>query len=193
MKNLSILLGATAMALVTLAACGTSGQEDIAPTVSAVKGRTGKSAPDFEIIAYQGDDVLGGKQVRLSELLAQGKPVVLNFWAGLCPPCRFEMPEFQRVYDRYKSRIILVGVDVGTLTSLGTPEQGQALIAELGVTYPTATTLDPEVMSAYQVLGMPSTYFITPAGEIIDTWTGLLNEEKLGELVEKLLEVSSRR
>ena len=193
MKNLSILLGATAMALVTLVACGTSGQEEIAPTVSAVTGRTGKSAPDFEMIAYQGDDVLGGKQVRLSELLAQGKPVVLNFWAGLCPPCRFEMPEFQRVYDRYKSRIILVGVDVGTLTSLGTPEQGQALIAELGVTYPTATTLDPEVMSAYQVLGMPSTYFITPAGEIIDTWTGLLNEEKLGELVEKLLEVSSRR
>ena len=193
MKNLSILLGATAMVLVTLTACGTSGQEDIAPTVSTVEGKTGKSAPDFEIIAYQGDDVLGGKQVRLSELLAQGKPVVLNFWAGLCPPCRFEMPEFQRVYDRYKSRIILVGVDVGTLTSLGTPEQGQALIAELEVTYPTATTLDPEVMSAYQVLGMPSTYFITPAGEIIDTWTGLLNEEKLGELVEKLLEVSSRR
>jgi len=193
MKNLSILLGATAMVLVTLTACGTSGQEDIAPTVSTVEGKTGKSAPDFEIIAYQGDDVLGGKQVRLSKLLAQGKPVVLNFWAGLCPPCRFEMPEFQRVYDRYKSRIILVGVDVGTFTSLGTPEQGQALIAELGVTYPTATTLDSEVMSAYQVLGMPSTYFITPAGEIIDTWTGLLNEEKLGELVEKLLEVSSRR
>ena len=193
MKNLSILLAATAIALVTLATCGTSSQEDIAPTLSAVKGRTDKTAPDFEIIAYQGDDVLGGKQVRLSELLAQGKPVMLNFWAGLCPPCRFEMPEFQRVYDRYKGRIILVGMDVGTFTSLGTQEEGQALIAELGVTYPTATTLDPEVMSAYQVLGMPSTYFITPAGEIIDTWTGLLNEEKLGELVEKLLEASSQR
>ncbi|MDA2928132.1 TlpA family protein disulfide reductase [Acidobacteria bacterium AH-259-G07] len=193
MKNMSILLGTTVMALVTLATCSASGQQAIASTSSAVKAGPGRTAPDFEIIVYQGDDVLGGKRLRLSELLAQGKPVVLNFWAGLCPPCRVEMPEFQRVYDRYKGRIILVGVDVGPFTFLGTKEQGQALIAELGVTYPAATTLDPEVMRSYQVLGMPSTYFITPAGEIVDTWTGLLNEEKLGELVEELLEVSSRR
>ena len=47
----------------------------------------------FEITVYQGADVLGGQSVRFSEVFAQGKPVVLNTWAGPCPICRNEMPE----------------------------------------------------------------------------------------------------
>ena len=72
---------------------------------------------DFQIVAYQGGEELGGDSIALSAVLAQGKPVVLNFWAGLCPPCRAEMPEFQEVYDEFRDRIIMVGIDLGPFTA----------------------------------------------------------------------------
>lgn len=148
-------------------------------------------AADFEITVYQGSDRLGGETVQFSELLAQGVPVVLNFWAGLCPPCRVEMPDLQQVYEDFDSQFLLIGVDVGPFTALGTREDGQALLADLGVSYPAGTTFEAQVLTDYNVLGMPSTAFVTPDGEIVRTWTGLLNRAKLTELVEELLAASN--
>jgi thiol-disulfide isomerase/thioredoxin len=145
---------------------------------------------DFEISTYQGEDVLGGQETSLSDVLAQGKPVVLNFWAGLCPPCRLEMPDLQAVNDEFGDQIVLLGLDVGPFTSLGSSDEGKALIQELGVTYPAGTTSDAQVVREYQITGMPSTFFIAPNGEVVRKWTGLLTEAKLTELVEELLEAS---
>ena len=145
---------------------------------------------DFEIVAYQSTADLGGERVQFSEVLALGKPVVLNFWAGLCPPCRAEMPEFQEVYDQFSDRMLLLGIDLGPFTGLGTSGQGQALLEELGITYPAGTTEDASVVSRFQVLGMPTTLFVTPDGGITHKWTGILTREKLTELTEELLAVS---
>ena len=142
---------------------------------------------DFEIVAYQSDAELGGERVQFSDVLARGKPVVLNFWAGLCPPCRAEMPEFQEVYDQFSDRILLLGIDLGPFTGLGTSDQGRALLEDLGITYPAGTTEDASVVSRFQVLGMPTTLFITADGGITHKWTGILNREKLTELIEELL------
>ncbi len=147
-------------------------------------------AADFELTVYQGADVLGGQQVNFSEVLNQGKPVVLNLWAGLCPACRLEMPDFEEANEEFGDDVLLIGLDVGPFTNLGTNEEGQNLLQDLGITYPTGTTSDASVIQAYQLLGMPATYFITPDGEIIRTWTGLLTKDKLTELVEELVEVS---
>lgn len=152
---------------------------------------SGAPAPDFELAVYQGQETLGGEEVRLSELLSRGQPVVLNFWAGLCPPCRVEMPDLQSAYDQHQDQILLVGLDVGPFTNLGTREEGQALLRDLGVDYPAGTTFDDGIVERYSVLGMPSTYFITPEGQIVETWAGLLTEEKLNELIEELLAASS--
>lgn len=149
-------------------------------------------AGDFEIIAYQSGAELGGERVQFSAVLAQGKPVVLNFWAGLCPPCRAEMPEFQEVYDEYADRILLLGIDLGPFTGLGTTAQGRALLEELGVTYPAGTTEDAAVLTRFQVLGMPTTMFITPDGGITHKWTGILTRDKLVELTRELLAVAER-
>ena len=59
--------------------------------------------------------------------------------------------------------------------------------------YPNGTPLDRDVMPSYQVIGMPSTHFITPSGEFFESWTRLLTKETMNELVEKLLEASSQR
>jgi thiol-disulfide isomerase/thioredoxin len=145
---------------------------------------------DFEISAYQGEGVLGGQDVNLSDVLARGKPVVLNFWAGLCPPCRLEMPDLQAVYDEFGDQIVLLGLDVGPFTSLGSREEGQALLRELGITYPSGTTFDAQVVREYQITGMPSTFFVAPNGEVVRKWTAILTEAKLSELVRELIEAS---
>ena len=145
---------------------------------------------DFEIVAYQTGAALTAERMQFSAVLDQGKPVVLNFWAGLCPPCRAEMPEFQEVYDEYQDRIVMLGIDLGPFTGLGSSAQGQALLIELGVSYPAGTTEDADVVARFQVLGMPTTLFVTPDGGVAAKWTGILTKEKLIEHVEELLAVA---
>ena len=182
-------LAVLALAMLLPAACnrgGSGGETEGAAGPAADLPQVG----DFEIVAYQSAAELGGERVQFSDVLARGKPVVLNFWAGLCPPCRAEMPEFQEVYDQFSGRILLLGIDLGPFTGLGTSDQGQALLEELGVTYPAGTTEDASVVSRFQVLGMPTTMFVTPAGRITHKWTGILTREKLTELTEELLAAS---
>lgn len=69
-------------------------------------------APDFQVSVYQGQDVLGGREMKFSELLGK-QPIVLNFWAGLCPPCRAEMPDLQAMYNDNREKVLLFGLDVG--------------------------------------------------------------------------------
>jgi thiol-disulfide isomerase/thioredoxin len=87
---------------------------------------------DFAVVAYQGESAFGGEQGRFSQVFAQNKPVVLNFWAGQCPPCRAEMPEFQKVADEYKDSVLFVGVDVGQFTGLGTHDDARAFCKSSG-------------------------------------------------------------
>ncbi len=182
----------TCLALLTLAACsGSTLPESSNPPASGGQGN-GNLAFDFPITVYQGESVLGAETIQYSDLLAQGKPVVLNFWAGLCPPCRVEMPDLQEVYEAYQDQVLLLGLDVGTFTALGTQEDGQALLAEVGVTYPAGTTPEAMVMQEFRVVGMPSTYFISPDGEIVNTWAGLLTRDKMEELVAELLAASGQ-
>ena len=178
------LLGILVVGALILAACGGGDGVDDSNQPS------GDLAQDFSIIVYQGEDVLGASSLSLNQMLALGKPVVLNFWAGLCPPCRAEMPDLQRVHDRFSDRILLFGLDVGPFVLLGTQEDGRELLNELEITYPAGTTEDAKIVQAYEIRGMPSTFFIKPNGEIQKKWTGLLNESKLVELVEELIAAS---
>lgn len=186
----STLFAVAMVATIFLTACGTALQSGTEPKPVVRPKSDAPQAADFELTVYQGADVLGGQQVNFSEVLNQGKPVVLNLWAGLCPACRLEMPDFEEANKEFGDDVLLIGLDVGPFTNLGTNEEGQNLLQDLGITYPTGTTSDASVIQAYQLLGMPATYFITPDGEIIRTWTGLLTKDKLTELVEELVEVS---
>jgi thiol-disulfide isomerase/thioredoxin len=143
------------------------------------------------VIIYQGGEGLGGERVRLSHLFAQGKPVVLNMWAGLCPVCREEMPIIQRVYEEYGDRVLVFGLDVGVFAGLGSEEDARALLDELGITFPAGTTPDEVVMREYQVYGIPALYFFTPDGEVVKRHYGRLTAEELSRHVGALLDVSS--
>ena len=140
---------------------------------------------DFAFTLYQGQEPLGAETLNFSDL--QGKPVVLNFWAGLCPPCRAEMPEFQEFYDEYHDRVVLLGIDVGRFTSLGNRDDAQGLLMALGVTYPAGFTEDPAIMRNFRVLGMPTTVFVDSEGKIFRSWTGALNLKTLSEIADEML------
>jgi thiol-disulfide isomerase/thioredoxin len=189
LKRLYGMGGLVAAVMLALAACG-SALRPSGDQVSDSGAAESRVPADFRVVLYQGQEELDGSEVQLSELLTAGKPVVLNMWAGLCPPCRLEMPDFQEVHNEFGDSIVLLGLDVGPFTSLGTREDAEALIEELGVTYPFGTTDDAGVVREYGLIGMPTTYFFTPGGEVHRQWTGLLTGEKLAELVEELLEVS---
>ena len=93
----------------------------------------------------------------------------------------------QAVADHFGDKIVMLGLDIGPFTALGSREDGQVLLQELGVSYPAGTTFAAKIVRDYQVTGMPSTFFIRPDGEIVRNWTGILTEAKLSELVEELL------
>jgi thiol-disulfide isomerase/thioredoxin len=142
--------------------------------------------PGLLAVAYQGEDQLGGRQVDVAGLLGRGKPVILNFWAGLCPPCRAEMPSFQRVHDEYKDSLTVVGVDIGPFVGLGSNEDGRELLAELGITYPTAYALASPV-EEYRIRSMPTTLFVRADGTIAGRHAGFLTEERLQAWVQDLV------
>lgn len=154
---------------------------------AATGGSSGVGVKDFKIVAYQGDAILGGHESSFSRVFQQGKPVVLNFWAGLCPPCRAEMPGFQRVADQYQGKVIFVGVDVGPFIGLGSHQDAVNLYSELHIRYPLAYAVDASPLQLYNVVGMPTTVFLTPRGESVDNHTGILTEDGLRDVINNKL------
>jgi thiol-disulfide isomerase/thioredoxin len=193
-RTLIALLAVAGLGLV--AACGSTVVSESRPTGSDTQPNdaTGPDqtlnleVPDFTILAYQGAAEIGGQEVTLAEMLSTaGRPVVLNFWAGLCSPCRAEMPDIQEVFDERRQDVLIMGIDVGPFILLGSREEGKALLIEMGVTYPAGTTFDSAVVRDFQILGMPTTIFLKPNGEVQRRWTGLLTAGKMNELIDDLI------
>lgn len=123
--------------------------------------------------------------MRLSDL--PERPLVLNFWARLCTPCWAEMPELQNFYEEYEERVLLLGVDVGQFTSLGSPKDASKLLDAIGVTYPAGYTDDASVVRRYRIRAMPTTIFISADGRVLQTWTGSINRQQVEAIVNSIL------
>ena len=145
----------------------------------------GSMARDFEIKLFQGSDILGAEELRLSDVT--GRPLVLNFWARFCGPCWSEMPELQDFYEEYGDEVQLLGVDLGQFTGLGSPKDASKLLDALGVTYPAGYTDDDQVVRNYRVSAMPTTIFITAEGEVFRSWTGSIDREQLEAIARLML------
>jgi len=131
-------------------------------------------APDFDLPAVVGPDMT------LTEL--RGKPVVLNFWATWCPPCRAEMPYFEAVSRNYAGQVAVIGIDQGE-----TLEQVITFATSVGVTYPLLLDLDSRISRTYQVHALPTTFFIDRHGVVREVHTGIISQAVLEERIERLL------
>ncbi len=148
------------------------------------------SASDFEFSMYQGADVVGGNELKFSQLFPSEKPLVLNFWAGLCPPCRAEMPGFQSLYDQYQGDFILLGLDIGPFMGLGSNQDARNLLGDLGISYPTGYTHSRDSVVQYRVTSMPTTLFLTPDGKVFKRSEGFLDQRRMTGMIEDLLMAS---
>lgn len=167
-----------ALALVAVS-CGTASGDGVADEAS------------FDVVPYNHEDVFGGSDVQFSSVLGNGTPVVLNFWAALCPPCLAEMPWLQAASEQYEGEVLLVGVDVGPFTGLGNNEQGADLLDELGITYPAAYAVDDTPLREFEVIGMPSTVFFDGDGRIVESHSGILTESQIEDWFSRLADGAS--
>jgi peroxiredoxin len=127
-------------------------------TGRGVSTEIGRAAPDFLLKAPD------GSQVRLSDL--QGKPVLVNFWASWCTPCRQEMPEIVKAYDAHKDNgLVVVAVD---LQENG--DQINGFAREFGMEFPIVIDRNGGVADAWRiggpVEGIPSSYFLDDRGVV---------------------------
>jgi peroxiredoxin len=106
------------------------------------------AAPDFRLRAFD------GRSVALSDF--RGKPVVLNFWASWCTPCRQEMPNLERVWKEFREQgLVVLGIDV-----LDDEKDARAFLKALNITYPNVFDPDQTRMRLYRVGALPTTILI---------------------------------
>ena len=127
-------------------------------------------APDFKVYDYD------GKEVLLSTYF--GKPIVLNFWASWCPPCKAEMPTFNAVYQDVKDDVQFLMVDLVD-GQRETEAKGKAYIEEQGFTFPVLFDTDGAAGYMYQVSSIPTTFFIDKDGYVVDYHQGMMDAIQL--------------
>ncbi|MBI4285053.1 MAG: TlpA family protein disulfide reductase [Chloroflexi bacterium] len=137
--------------------------------------RVNRAATDFTLPLFTGGNLT------LSSL--RGKPVVVNFWASWCPPCREEAPILEAVWRRYKGKgVTFIGVDIQDREA-----DARAYIKEFNITYPNGPDSGGRITIDYGVSGIPVTFFINQEGVIVSRWVGAINERVLVSRIEDLL------
>jgi cytochrome c biogenesis protein CcmG, thiol:disulfide interchange protein DsbE len=177
----AVALGVLAVRTVMRTAADQVADQSVAPR-QRFGTDPGAQAPAFAAPPYRGREPVTLAQFR-------GHPVVLNFWASWCPPCREEMPALEAAYERYRVRgVVVIGIDGATDTWAAS----RAFLDARGVTYPVGRDEGGQVAQAYHVTGLPTTFFIRADGRVAGValtggFTGEDGRQELTSQIEALL------
>ena len=184
---LGVVVAAVAVLVVWLFAFGDDGEEALAPlaldqpellgTAGLETGviddhapKVGELAPDFALANARDPE----RVVRLSDF--RGTPVVLNWYASWCGPCRREIPDFQKAYEALDGEVVFLGVNLQE-----DADRAVGLLEVFVANYPALLDIDGEVAVHYRIPGMPTTFFIDADGVVRSMGAGLIVEEVLVE------------
>ena len=117
---------------------------------------------------------------------ARGKPLVVNFWASWCLPCREEMPVLEAGWREYRGDVLFISVN----TQERHAGDARALLNEFGLTYPNSRDQNSRINIAYGLFGLPKTFFIRADGTLQYRHSGAVTGEVMDEQVRALLEGS---
>ncbi len=135
-----------------------------------------RPAPDFILTTFK------GTTISLEDL--RGKPVVINFWASWCPPCRIEAPLIERTWRAYKNRdLIFLGVNIQDRK-----QDALNYIREFAITYPNGPDPTGEISIDYGVSGLPVTFFVSGDGEVVRRWVGAIEKSVLISSIEEIMQ-----
>lgn len=143
----------------------------------AALSSTVQAATDIEF------ETLDGKTVKLSDF--RGKWVVVNYWATWCPPCRVEMPELGFFYDAHKDKNAVV---LGVNYEDNSPSQVKTFLEQEDIKFPIVRQkgrIDGKTTPFGPLRGLPTTYMVTPKGEVVAARTGMVDQKMLEEFIRK--------
>lgn len=153
--------------LIGVAFYGVLNQQDT-PVEEAVKGN---EAIDFTL---KDPD---GKEISLSDY--KGKKVFLNFWATWCNPCKKEMPEMEKIHQTYPDTVVLA-------VNIDSEKDIKGFMKNLDLTFPTVLDIDGEVNKKYNVVSIPTSFFINEKGVIEKKVVGLLEYKQMEENIRNM-------
>jgi len=137
----------------------------------------GKLAPDFKLQS------LDGQTVSLGDF--RGKPVLLNFWASWCGPCRFEMPFIQEIYEDKEwseKGLVILTIDIGE-----NPSVVKEFVENFGLSFTVLLDTNQDVALEYNIRAIPTTFFIDKDGIIQDIKVGAFSSKT--EIEKRLVKI----
>ena len=135
-----------------------------------------QAAPGFSLPSLRGSE-------RISLADFRGQVVVLNFFASWCAPCALEAADIERAWQASKDRgVVFLGVAIQDQ-----PDDARAFLQRHGITYPAVIDTTGEVMQAYRVTAIPTTFFLDPEGRITGRHAGIfVGDEGVARLTERI-------
>ena len=132
-------------------------------------------APDFTLTSFD------GRTLTLSEL--RGQVVIINFWASWCPPCREEAAYLEQTWRKYEGKgVLFIGVDW-----VDTEKEALAYMDEFDLTYFNGPDIGTRIAQAYNIQGVPETFYVAKNGELRGVRIGPLKSPELDNKIEELL------
>jgi cytochrome c biogenesis protein CcmG/thiol:disulfide interchange protein DsbE len=141
----------------------------------------GHPAPNFSLVMLQSDP--GKSTLSLSNL--KGKPIVLNFWASWCQPCKEELPLLENAWKQMqvqKKEIVILGIDFQESSSDAT-----SFLQQQGITYLAGLDINGSIANKYGVASLPQTIFIDRNGTVTSREPGELTTQELSRNLQSIM------